>query len=138
MSQPHTGKIFKDTILDTIEGFNIAKKFLSLSTDNASNMIHGFDLLASEMLMKYDQNIKYIKNALDYADWKILEENIPILKVFAEATNVLSTFKRPTLHQVDEIFHGIQVYLKAFKTNASKSMIEKIHDYSTKLSDAHW
>ena len=243
MSRPHTGKIFKDTILDTIEGFNITKKFLRLSTDNASNMIHGFDLLASEMLMKYDQNIchircgahilnlavqdglkhifdieeefdedqptsplkklrlcintirqslkiikqleeicdlhhitflklpndyptrwsstyemiriaikqkvalqmlfvttdiKYIKNALNYADWKILEENIPILKVFAEATNVLSTFKRPTLHQVDEIFHGIQVYLKAFKTNASKSMIEKIQDYSTKLSDAHW
>ena len=243
MSQLHTGKIFKDTILDTIEEFNIAEKFLSLSTDNASNMIHGFDLLASEMLTKYGRNIyhircgahilnlavqdglkhifdieeefdedqptspltklrlcintirrspkitkqleeicdlqhinfcklpndcptrwsstyemirvaikqkvalqtlfvttdiKYIKNALDYSDWEILEENIPILEVFAEATNALSTFKRPTLYQVDEIFCGIQVYLQTFKTNVSKSMIEKIQDYSIKLSQAHW
>jgi hypothetical protein len=83
-------------------------------------------------------DVKYVKNALDYSDWKVLEENIAILEVFAEATNALSTYKKPTLHQVDEIFYGIQRYLNTFKTSTSKYMVTKIQGYSTKLSDAHW
>lgn len=61
MPQPHTGKAIKDILLTTIMEFGIEKKLLAFSTDNASSMILGFNLLAAEMNTKFNCHIYHIR-----------------------------------------------------------------------------
>jgi hypothetical protein len=74
---------------------------------------------------------KYIKNALDYQEWNILEANLKTLKIFAEGIKALSIYMESTLHQVENIYNLIKRYLEMNGSNISKSMIAKIEDHLT-------
>jgi hypothetical protein len=89
-------------------------------------------------VMFIDSENKHIKDALDHSDWNILEGNIKILKIFAKATTILSTYKEPTLYQVEDVYSIIQRYLDDNKTIAHDTMAEKLDEYSGKVSIAHW
>ena len=54
-------EVFKDTLLRIIIEFGIERKLIALSTDNASSMIHGYDLLAAEMNTKFNCHIYHIR-----------------------------------------------------------------------------
>jgi hypothetical protein len=60
MPQPHTGEIFKDTILTIVAEFGIEDKILALITDNASNMLYGVNQLSTEIYSKYGRRIYHI------------------------------------------------------------------------------
>lgn len=89
-------------------------------------------------VMFIDSESKYVKNALDQSDWDILEGNLKVLKIFAKATAILSAYKEPTLHQVEDVYSMIKGYLNNHKTNAHDVMAEKLDEYSDKISTAHW
>jgi hypothetical protein len=89
-------------------------------------------------VMFIDSENKHIKDALNHSDWNILEGNIKILKIFAKATTILSTYKEPTLYQVEDVYSIIYRYLDDNKTIAHDTMAEKLDEYSGKVSIAHW
>src|SRR5437879_12481346 len=89
-------------------------------------------------LMFIDSESKHIKNPLDQSDWNILEGNIKILKIFAKATTILSAYKEPTLHQVEDVYSIIKSYLDNHESSAYAIMADKLEEYSTKISITNW
>lgn len=61
LPHPHTGAAIKDALLMVINEFGIQHKILALVTDNGSNMIRGFNLLAAEILDKSNHRIHHIR-----------------------------------------------------------------------------
>ena len=89
-------------------------------------------------VMFIDSENKHIQKALNQSDWDILEGNLKVLKIFAKATAILSAYKEPTLHQVEDVYSMIKRYLNNHKTYAHDIMAEKLDDYSDKISVSHW
>src|SRR4051812_31033235 len=58
---PNTGEVIKDMILLVVMDFGIRNKLLALTTDNASSMVNGFNLLAVEICTQYDREIHHIR-----------------------------------------------------------------------------
>jgi len=92
---------------------------------------------AMTMLMA-NSDANHVRGALSTSDWATLESILPILAVFAKATNVLSLQSYPNIYMVDEIFSSIIRFLAREPTDFKKIMASKLQGYSDKLPKERW
>lgn len=123
MPQPHTGEIIKETFLTIMADFNIENKVLAITTDNASNITNGIELLAAEISSKHSRPIYNIRCGAHVLNLTVqaglksmfnIEEDINEENLTSSLTKLrlcINTIRRSPriIHQLQEICQDLKI-----------------------------